>query len=99
MELRADIVVVFADLAVGLLHFGFCSSARICTCRGKATLTWYLLVIWGLGDLGLVGISGVLGGRWWTAVSRDEIEDGSKLVDDAVTLCKKSSVSQRDPST
>lgn len=62
-------------------------------------LTWYFLVARSLGNLGLVGISGVLGRWWWTAVSRDEVEDGSELVDNAVTLRKRFSILQRDPST
>ena len=40
----------------------------------------------------------MLGRWWWTAVSRNEVEDGSELVDNAVALCKKSSFPQRDPS-
>ena len=28
MELCADVVVVFADLTVGWVHFGFCSSVK-----------------------------------------------------------------------
>ena len=87
MELCADVIVVFADLAVGLFHFGFCSSAESCTCGAQAALTWYLLVFRDLGHLGLVGIGGVLGCWWWTAVSRNEVEDGSELIDDAVALC------------
>lgn len=41
----------------------------------------------------------MLGCWWWTAVSRDVVEDGSEFVDNAVALCKKSSLPQRDPGT
>ena len=98
MELCADVVVVLADLTVGWVDFGFCWSAKSCTCRGQIELTWCLFIIRGLGNFGLVGISGVLGRWWWTAVSRDVIEDRSELIDDSVALCKKSSFFQRDPS-
>lgn len=40
----------------------------------------------------------MLGRRGWTVVSRDEVENGSELVEDAVALRKKSSICQRNPS-
>ena len=98
MELCADIVVVFADLAVRWVRFGFCSSAKSCNRRAHTVHTWYFLVIRDLGNFWLIGISSVLGRRWWTAVSRDEVEDRSELVDNAIALRKKSSFFQRDPS-
>lgn len=76
MELRADVVVVFADLTIGWVHFGFCSSAKDCTCRWYIALTWYLFSIRCLGNFGLVGISGVLWGWRWTVLSRDEVKEG-----------------------
>ena len=98
MKLSANVVVVFAHLAVGRVHFRFCSLAQSRSCRDRIALTWWLLVIRGLGNLGPIGISGVLRCWWRTAVSRDKVEDGSEFVDDTVALCEVSSFSQRDPS-
>ncbi len=41
----------------------------------------------------------MLGRGWWTAISLDEVEDGSELFKNAVAFCKKFSFSQRDPGT